>query len=316
MKRVLALVFMMAACGGGKPVASVEIPLPQSQQAQSGVYAVRLSHPSWVGERDRWIITADEERITTTRRGKDVVSDDHMRKRGRLDAIATVLTLDAHGGPQSVSLEVADLSYIDDGKELVHKKRGTIQVTRAKHEDDAKVTFDGNEANDDMRQAVKLVLTLTNGGPTDDEIMGTSAPQRIGSHWKIDGKRAAEALQEEEGGEMMNGANVSGDAWLESVGQVNGVDCLDVHAVFHIDGLDVTSRVPGGVAEVARITASYSAKFPLDTSKSRVSDHQLIEATIKLHTPSPNGEITMATNFASRRDGIYEVLNPEGGASR
>lgn len=316
MRSGLALVLLLACGGGAKPVASVEIPLPQSQQAQSGVYAIRLTHPSWVGERDRWVITADEERITTTRRGKDVVSDDHMRKRGRLDAIATVLALDAHGGPQAVTLEVADLSYVDDGRELVHKKRGTLQVTRAKHEADAQVTFDGTTANDDMRQAVKLVLTLTNGGPTDDEIMGTPAPQRIGSHWKIDGNRAAEAMKEEEGGEMMNGANVTGDAWLESVGLVNGVDCLDVHAVFHIDGLDVASRVPGGVAEVARVTANYSAKFPIDTSKSRVSDHQLIEATIKLHTPSPNGEITMVTNFASRRDGTYEVLNPEGGASR
>ena len=314
MKRALAIVFVLA-CGGSKPVASVEIPLPQSQ-GPGGVYAIRLSHASHVGERDHAIITADEERITTTRRGADIASDEHMKKRGRLDAIATVMTIDSQGTPESMSLEISDLTYVEDGRELVHKKHGRLVIVRAKRDDDAKVTFEGAEANDDMRNAAKLLLTLTNGGPTDDEVMGTSAPQRIGSHWKVDGKRAAEALEQEDGGEMMNGASVSGDAWLEGVGSVGGVDCLDVRSVLHIDGLDVASKVPGGVAQVARVTATYGAKFPVDTSKSRVADHQVVEATIKLTAPSPNGEITMETNFASRRDGTYEALSPEGGASR
>jgi hypothetical protein len=314
MRRVLALVFVIA-CGGSKPVASVEIPLPQSH-AQGGVYAIRLSHPSAVGERAHWVITADEERITTTRRGKDIASDEHTKKRGRLDAIATVMTLDGHGDSEGMSFDVTDLSYFEDGRELVHKKRGRLEITRAKREDDAKVVFDGAPGTEEMRGAAKLLLTLTNVGPSDDEIMGTPAPQRIGSHWKVDGKRAAEALQQEEGGEMMNGASMSGDAWLEGVGAVNGVDCLDVHSVLHVDGLDIASRVPGGVAEVARITATYAAKVPVDTTKSRVSDRQVIEATIKLHAPSPNGEITMETNYASRRDAAYEPLTPEGGASR
>jgi hypothetical protein len=313
MKR-FALVFIMA-CGGSKPVASVEIPLPQSQ-GQGGVYAIRLSHPSWIGERDHWVITADEQRMTTTRRGGDVVSDEHMKKRGRLDAIGTVTALDARGSSLTLAFEITDLSYVEDGRELVHKKRGRLEVTRAKREGDAKITFDGAEGGDEVRNAVKLLLTLTNGGPSDDEVMGTPAPQRIGGHWKIDAKRAAEALEQEEGGEMMNGAQVSGDAWLEGVGAVNGVDCLDVRSVFHIDGLDVASRVPGGVAEVARVTATYAAKLPVDASKSRVSDHQVVEATLKLHAPSPNGEITMETNYASRRDGTYEPLTSGGGASR
>ena len=316
MKRAIALICAgFVACGGSRPVASVEIPLPEAQ-APSGVYAIHFDHPSRVGDKSHWVVTADEERMTTTRRGRDVTSDEHMKKRGRLDAIATVMTLDAAGKTGDVLFDIADLSYTDDARELVHKKRGKLLLARAKHEADAKVTFDGVEATDEIREAAKLLFTLTNGGPDDDEVMGPPGPQRIGSHWRIDGKRAAEALAEEEGGEMMNGAQISGDAWLEGVGLVSGVDCLDVHAIVHIDGLDMTSKVPNAVADVARITMTVSAKIPVETSRGRVADHQLIEATIKIKTPSPNGEITMETNFASRRDGIYEALNPEGGASR
>jgi len=316
MTRTISLIFAgFDACGGSRPVASVEIPLPQPQ-SQSGVYAIHFDHPSRVGERSHYVVTADEERMTTTRRGKDVTSDVHMKKRGRLDAIATVMTLDAAGKTGDVLFDIADLSYSDDGRELLHKRRGKLMVARAKHEADAKVTLDGVEATDEMREAVKLLLTLTNGGPDDDEVMGPPGPQRIGSHWRVDGTRAAEALSKEEGGEMMNGAHVSGDAWLEGVGLVNGIDCLDVHAIVHIDGLDTTSKVPGAVADVARITMTVSAKIPVDGARGRVSDHQIIEATVKLKTPSPNGEITMETNYASRRDGVYEALSPEGGASR
>jgi len=306
-KRGLALAVVLS-CGGAKPVASVEIPLPQSQSHDNGVYAIRWDRASQVGQRSHWIVTADEERITTTRRGRDVVSDDHTKERGRLDAVVTVLTLDARGKAGDVLFDIADLAYTNRDKELLHKKRGKLQLARAKREVDAKVTFDGVEATDDMRQAVKLLLTLTNGGPDDDEVMGPPGPERVGSHWRIDGKRAAEALAQEEGGEMMNGAQMSGDAWLEGVGLFAGIECLDVHAIFHIDGLDMTSKVPNAVADVARITMNVSAKLPVDASRGRVSDHQLIEATIKLRTPSPNGEILMETNYASRRDGTYEAL--------
>lgn len=305
MKR-FAIVIALVACGA-KPVASVEIPLPQAQ-TQGGIYAIRLERPSRVGERSHWVVTADEERITTTRRGPDVVSDDHTRERGRLDAVVTVLSLDPNGKAGDIGFDISDLTYSNLERELLHKKHGKLQLTRAKREADAKVMFDGLEATDDMRKAAKLLLTLTNGGPDDDEVMGPPGPQRVGSHWRIDGKRAAEALAQEEGGEMMNGAQMSGDAWLEGVGIASGVECLDVHAIFHIDSLDVASQVPNAVADVARITMNVSAQLPVDALRGRVADHQLIEATIKLHTPSPNGEITMQTNFASRRDGKYEAL--------
>jgi hypothetical protein len=314
MRRALAFVFAVA-CGGAPPTASVEIPLPQSQ-AQSGVYAIRLSHPSTIGERGHWIITADEERITTTRRGTDAPSDEHVKKRGRLDAITTVMALDPQGRSESVAFDITDWSYVEGGREVVHKKRGKLVITRAKHEDDAKVTFDGAEATDDMRSAAKLLLTLSSGGPTDEEFMGAPGPQRIGSHWKIDTKRAAEALSQEDRGEMMNGATVSGDAWLEGVGTFHGVECLDVRSVLHIDGLDVASQAPGSEALVARVTATFAGKFPVDTSRSRVADHEVVEATIKIRVPSPNGEITMETNFASKRDGTYEPLSSGEGASR
>jgi hypothetical protein len=314
MSRALLLAACVA-CGGATPVTSVEIPLPHADQ-QGSVYTIHFDHPSRVGDRSHWIVTAEEDRITTTRRGKDVVSDEHTKKRGRLDAIATTMTVDAHGGTGNILVDIADLSYSEDGRELVHKTHGRLELARSKREADAKVMLDGTEANDDVRNAAKLILTLTSGGPSDDEVMGTPVLQRIGSHWRIDGKRAAEALADEEGGEMMNGAAITGDAWLESVGAVSGVDCLDVHAIFHIDGLDLTSKVPSSVADVARITMKVSAKLPVDPSRTRVADHQLIEATIKIRTPSPNGEITLETELASRRDGTYATLSPEGGASR
>jgi hypothetical protein len=315
MKRV-AIALVLMACGGAKPVASVEIPLPQSQ-GQSGVYAFRFDHPSRVGERSRWVITADEERITTTRRGAEITSDEHAKKRGRIDAIATVMTLDATGKMGDLLFDIADLSYADDARELVHKKRGKLLLVRGKREADAKVTFDGVDATDDMREAAKLLFTLTNDGPDDDEVMGPPGPQRVGSHWRVDGKRAAEALAEEEGGEMLNGAQISGDAWIEGVGLVSGIECLDVHAIIHIDNLDLAAKLgAGGGADVARITMTLSAKVPTDASRGRIADHQLVEATVKIRTPSPNGEVTLETNYALRRDGIYEALNPEGGASR
>lgn len=298
--RRLALA-LLVACGGAQPK-TVEIPLPQTG-AQSA-YEIRLNRPSRVGDRAHVVLGGEEEKITTTRRGGQLVSEDHDKKRARLDAIGTILELDEKSEGARVGYDVTDFTFARGGREVLHMRRGHIDVVRAAKEDDATITVDGEPATDDVHDAIKVLMSLRRGGPSDDEIFGTKTPQRIGGHWRVDEKRALEDLAADQP-TMVQNASLSGDAWLENVTRVDGVDCLDVHAKIQIDNL-AFDKVPNANVDVSRAVATYSGMFPIDTSLGRVSDRMLIEMTVKLRVPSPAGEISVEMEGVSRREGSYQ----------
>ncbi len=291
---------LLVACGGAPPK-TVEIPLPQTG-AQS-TYEIRLHRPSRVGDRTHVVLTGEEDKITTTRRGAQIVSEDHDKKRARLDAIAT--ELDEKSEDARVGYDVSELTFARGAREVVHMRKGHIEIVRAPKEDDATVTIDGAPATDDVRDAMKVLTSLRRGGPTDDEIFGTKIPQHIGGHWRIDDKRALEDVAADQAS-MVSSASLSGDAWLENVTRVDGVDCLDVHVKMQIDNLDFSSKVPSSNVDVSRASATYSALFPIDTSLTRLADRTLIEMTVKLRVPSPAGEISVEVEGVSRREGTYQ----------
>lgn len=299
--RCLALA-LLVACGGSQPK-TVEIPLPQS--GPQATYAIHLNRPSRVGDRTHIAITGEEEKITTTRRGGHVVSEDHDKKRARMDAIGTILELDEKSEGARVGYDVTDFTFARGGRELVHMRQGHVEIARATKEDDATVTVNGEPATDDVRDAVKVLMSLRRGGPSDDEIFGTKTPQHIGGHWRIDEKRALEDLAADQGA-MMSTATISGDAWLENVTRADDVDCLDVHAKVQIDNLDFSNKVPNANVDVSRAVATFSGMFPIDTSLGRVGDRMLIEMTVKLRVPSPAGEISVEMEGVSRREGSYQ----------
>ncbi len=296
---------LVVACGGSRP-ATVEIPLPQS--GPQTAYAIHLNRPSRVGDRAHLVVTGEEDRVTTTRRAGAVVSDEHEKKRARIDAVLTVLSLDEKDEGADVAYDVTDLTYARAGREVVHLRGGHVMVERKPKEDDAIVNIDGQPATEDLRDAMKLVMSLRRGGPSDDDVFGTKIPQRVGSHWHIDEKRALDDLVAQEGPEMAS-ASTSGDAWLEGVTRVGEDDCLDVHARLRIDNLDFSEKVPSSTADVARVIATFSAAFPLDAAKPRVTERMLIEMTVKLRTPSPSGEITVELEGVQRREGTYQPMS-------
>jgi hypothetical protein len=279
---------LLVACGGAPPK-SVEIPLPQT--GAQAAYEIHLRRPSRVGDRTHVVLAGEEDKITTTRRGGQLVSEDHDKKRARLDAIGTILELDEKSEGARVGYDVGDFTFARGGREVVHMRKGHVEVVRAPKEDDATITVDGEPATDDVREAIKVLMSLRRGGPTDDDIFGTKVPQHVGGHWRIDEKRALEDLAADQAS-MVSNASLSGDAWLENVTRERGVDCLDVHVKMQVDNLDFSNKIPNANADVARASATYSALFPIDTSVTRLGDRMLIEMTVKLRVPAPAGEIS------------------------
>jgi hypothetical protein len=312
-----AVVFAWLVACGSKTPAAVEIPLPQADARSE--YAIHLSHADHVGERERVVIEADEEHTTTTTRSGEELSSDHEKKRARMDAVATLLAIDENRESSSVRYDLKELTFTNAARERIHLVKGELEVTRTLKEDDAVIKLDGRDATDDLRTAMKLLMTLRRGGPTDDELIGTKAPQKIGAHWRIDEKRALEDLAVDVGKTMVEGAGISGDAWLAGVERVRGVECLDVRATMHIDGLDLSEHVQGAV-DHARVTATFGGKFPVDARLGRLSDDLVIQMSFKLHTPSPSGDVGVSMIEVEHRHGDYTPLGspvtPAGDASR
>jgi hypothetical protein len=313
MRRALAFAALWACHGAAPPVAAVPLP----GQATTQTYAIRLDRPAHVGDRARVLATGDEEIIETIRRGAEVLDSSRKRKTARLRATSVVLEVSARGEAIHVGYEDAVLEYEHDDKRAALVQHGRIELVRAPKSDDARILVDGAPGSSDVRDALDLLVSFRSGGPRDDEIFGTKVPQSIGGRWPIDAARARADLESDKD---MRAASLSGDAWLERVENIAGLDCLDVAAHVVVDGIDFGSPGPpaGSKVEVARASASFSGSFPVDGTTSRLIDRTVFEMTVKMRTPTPNGDAEIEMDSASHREGHYTplALTPRAAASR
>src|SRR5260221_3489213 len=160
MKSAALFVFLIA-CGGGSSSAQ-----PQSLPTTSApkAYAVHLSHPSVVGDKLHVVSDKVEDKTTKVTAGDVVIDDKKVHRVLHLDAISTVLAVNEAGRATKTREEIKELTI--DGKKVVS---GVVEIQRAPKEKDAVITLDGKPVTDEARDALKAMLKLNSGGPTDDD---------------------------------------------------------------------------------------------------------------------------------------------------
>jgi hypothetical protein len=298
MTRFAALSILLLACGGGSSTASPQT-LPTTSTSAPKTYAVQLSHPSRAGERLHVVSDQIEEKSTKVTMGDQVIDDKHEKRVLHLDSISTVLTVNESGRATRTRDEVKELTV--DGKVVV---KGVVEIQRAPKEKDAVITVDGAPASEEARDALKTMLKLGTSGPTDDDVFGTKTAQAIGAHWAVNTQLAHDDLRDDAG---LDSTNVTGDAWLEGVGQVGGKDALDVRAKLTLDGLTPNEIPAGSTVELGRADVDLQAALPVDGKPERMTDHMTMKVAFKLRVKTPKGPALVAVTLGEHREAKFSL---------
>jgi hypothetical protein len=291
-----ALFVVLVACGGGSASTTPQT-LPTTNAPKT--YAVRLSHPSRVGEKLHIVADKIEEKATKVTAGDTVIDDKHDKRVIHLDSISTVLEVNAQGRATKTRDDIADLTI--DGKSVV---KGAVEIVYAPKEKDAVITIDGKPANDDARDALKSMLKLNSGGPTDDDVFGTKTAQAVGAHWAVNTQLAHDDLKDDTG---LDASTVTGDVWLEGVGTANGKETLDVRAKLGLDGLVPPDVPQGSSVEMGRADVDLQTTIPTDGQPERMSERMSTAITFRLRVKTQKGPALVAVTVSEKREAKFSL---------
>jgi hypothetical protein len=290
----VALLVSMVACGGGGG-SSAGGTTPTTTSAKT--YPIHLHPHGHVGDRVQVVFDQVEDNATVMRLASsgEQISNDHKTKHSHLEGAMTTVALDARQDDLHDTLDVKTLRV--DNDVLLQDKR--VDVTKARKADDAILTVDGAPVSAELRKALKDLLDLRVGGPTDDEIFGTTQAQLVGAHWPVNGELARADLAEDPDVDWAS-TKVSGETTFVGVKHVSDFDALEMKAEMHIDGIKISLPQPGATCEPGHAKATLTKLVPLGENRGVLEQHMAFEMTIRIRVPTKTGDtvvgdITLAT---------------------
>ncbi len=166
---------------------------------------------------------------------------------------------------------------------------------------------DGAPATPEVREALRMVTSLRTGGPSDDEVFGSTEPRAVGAHWPIDAQRAHDDLVSDQGSAMA-AATIDGDVTLASLGQIQGHDCVEITSELHMANIGVPEAPAGSKVLEGKATANFEGMFPVDVTLPRLSDKLKLAMTMQLAVQAPSGEVIVKVGVVNKRDRVTTPL--------
>jgi hypothetical protein len=306
----LASVLVLAQCGGeARPVQTAQLaPVPSassSTPSAARTYPIRMHSDTRVGDRTHAVIDDDKRDQTVTKMAGQPASKSDKVTHAHLDGIISVQEVDDRANARRAEIVVTEFwQTTGEGARVVLAPAGAhVMVTRAARKADAVLTVNGQEATKEQRGALDGLMTLTIGGPSDDEIFGTTAPQAIGAEWDIQSALAQKDLAEK----GIVATSLTGKVKLVGIENVRGTECLDLRADLTIAGITTVDDLPkGSVIESANVDAHMKGLFATD-GKGRQAEELETATRMKVRVPTPQGEVLVDIKSVDRRRASYSA---------
>ncbi len=300
------ILLVLGAAGCANTPSTVEAPTSAPAPAPPAApgaktYAVHFGRESRVGERLHFVKDHASDMITKITRDGAPIPDQHDKREKHTlhyDAVSTVVAVDTKGRSTRLRYDVKDLT--SDGQRL---PASIIELTRHAKEKDADIIVDGSPTSEDVRKALHSLLKLGLDGASDDEIFGPKTPQAIGAHWAIDEPLAIASFKDD----GVDVSTIKGEVWLDGTTNIDGAECLSVHATLDMRGMKIPDLPPGSVMEEGHATAQMSAVLPLDGRVGRAVDHLTTKLLFRIRVPAPQGSPMIVSVEAKETDEAHET---------
>jgi len=269
-----------------------------SSTALAQDYEIRLHRPATVGQKYRMSAAGRQSRKDTVTQGGQAAQAKSQGFSLEFESVVTVLETDKKGMATKESHTVAKCVKIQGGARKSLVPKGTVIVGSATEK---ATVFEsgGRPVAPEVREALSLVIDLSKGGATADEIFGTRERKKVGQSWNMNTGAAAKDLHRE--GIEIRKEDIRGATTLEKVGKVGQTECLQIRGEMTLKNL-MLPLPPWLKLEKSAGHARVSGKFPLDTSIGVLEMSLEMSLTFRAKgKPDPNAqEVIVESSLQSR----------------
>ena len=176
-------------------------------------------------------------------------------------AAREVVAVERAGRPIRVSDVIEKLSLIRGANRMELAKPGSVLVASIEGKK-KRFEIDGQPVGAESAKALEIVIDISRGGATDDDIFGTERRKKPGDSWDMNRAMAAYDLVVRSNVEARN---LNGKVTLESVTQEKNGGILNITC--HVTGDATLLELPPLVTSChGPFKARFSGKYPVDVS--------------------------------------------------
>jgi hypothetical protein len=265
-------------------------------------YEIRLSRPDKPGDQFQVSVsgTSFEEMLATS----DANTVQHTKDEFAVEyaAIRKVLEVERAGRPTKVQDTIQRLLVTRGNNRMELAPAGAILVA-AVEDKKKKFKIDDNMVTTQTAKALEIVINLSTGGATDDDIFGTRARKKVGDSWNMNAAAAVEEIRKRSDVELRN---LSGKVKLESVSREASGDVLNITGSMNGDG---RLALPAIVLMFrGPFKASFSGKFPVDQALGRLEESMEMNLVFDASGSAPNG-VPIRINGVFKRSATSKMRN-------
>jgi hypothetical protein len=259
-------------------------------------YAIKMQQPLKVGQRYQLTVVASQSSENSTTAEQRVLKNQKEELSLEMESEATVLAIDAKGRATKESHTIVKLLQ-GTAKEPLLAAGTKVIASRS----GPKMGFEiaGEPAASAVAKALDLAVSITSGGPTDDEIFGTAERKKVGDRWPLNEALALQDANKKLVGSGLAVAKIEGATTLQKVTKDGAGE------VVHLRANLTATLAPGAqgpfTAVDATMTAVFTGAFPSDLTKSVREEGQTMTMVIKASgKPKPEGPVVQVTSTAKR----------------
>ncbi|TNE44144.1 MAG: hypothetical protein EP343_30800 [Deltaproteobacteria bacterium] len=276
------------------------------QVSAAASYKIKLTRGYKVGAKYRIVANGSYAQGMDIKMGPRTIRNQQEDYNIRYVAVVTVKAVNAQQQSAREEHKIEKFLKIQGKSQEVLMKPGTVVV--ASRAADGKAQF--HVGNSLVPKKIGKILqdfsdTKKPNQPSDDQMFGTSKPQKVGGSWGIDNALMAKSLQDTK--TIIDPKSLSGKVTLEGVANKLGHKCLQIRANLDINRFEVP--LPGALKmKKSFMKLELYGHFPVDTSKNIVHSTKSLnmnffaEGKPNPRTPSMSMNITMKMFVEMQRE--------------
>ena len=272
------------------------------------LFAVRLDRPAHAGDKVRLAASGERHNDLTVLSHGTIVQRRHEDLLARLDAAASVVSVDEAG--RAVVSEYA-IARFEAGPEGALKPLLTagqkLTVRRARDKKLTEITVAGVPVDEPIRSALDLVVSLVSPtGADDDEALGTKEPQPLGATWPIRGDVASRSLSRDG-----LAVTLAGHTTLVRRTQFQSVDCLEFAGEMTGVVNVFPNLPPGAIVRTSRLEAKFHGMKPVRAALPTLlsGESMKLDAVIDVRPPGGDDAQTIEVRVVYR-EAKEETVTP------
>ncbi len=296
-----ALACWTLGCGPARTVTA-----PTTSGGTDATYEVRLHRAAIVGKQHRIVTHGEHHETSQVRVGGKIEKNTREDAVIAFRAVERVVSITDQGKSKRDEYTVEQFETTpQDGTATVLVAPGQVlTVDRGKRSEDTVVTLNGAAVPKPVKQALGLVISMSNGGAVDDDIFGSTTRRAIGASWPIHGAVVASDFALGTGIQ----ATFTGETQLLQRTTLQNTDCLEFRAQMNGTVSKMPDMPEGTTIRTGTMIATFGGFEPLDLTSRALKNATSIEIHIVMELPAKGQRAEVELTTRDRKEETITAL--------